>query len=93
MRQKTLNKIAKYCKLQDMRIGQLVDILVNDWPGTQETMGAKLHAITDDQLEKNFNKFLKSFPMPTKDRGGYYPHGHHKSLPTVRNAASTPKSK
>lgn len=93
MRQKTLNKIVKYCKAFDMRLGQLIDILVNVWPATQEQVGDKIHAITDEQLEKNFNQFLKSFPMPKKDRGGYYPHGHlDNPLPPVRNATPTTKS-
>jgi hypothetical protein len=65
--------MAKYCRLEDMRFGQLVEMLVTEWP--RRIMDADLFHITDKDLEKRFLDFYKTFP-PKKDRGGYYPHGH-----------------
>lgn len=76
MTQKTLNKIAKYCKVENLRFGQLIQIVMQ-MHNTQVNWPLDLFQIQDRDFEKAFLEFYKMHP-PKKDRGGYYPHGHKK---------------
>lgn len=76
MRQKTLNKIGKYCKFHNLRVGQLFSRLI--WTPLEET-GNALFNLPDAEFEKRFLKLYSENP-PIRDRGGYYPHGHKKDV-------------
>lgn len=66
--------MAKYAKLNKLRFGQLL-VLILDQHFPPEWDTGNLHYVEDKDLEKAF-KLLYVSKLPTKDRGGYYPHGH-----------------
>ena len=62
MKQKTLNKIGKYCRYHKISLVELIIEL------------AEFDA-SDAGITRAFNKLYLKNP-PLKDRGGYFPHGH-----------------
>lgn len=67
MNQKTLNKFGRYCKLQDLRFGQLIEAILELQGFTLST----LPSLPDETLIRCFNGFVKIFPPP-KRRRHYY---------------------
>lgn len=67
MKQKTLTKMNKFCKMTGMRLGQLIANLTYQHDNQFDPF-----YISDGDLERLFNAYYLE-NKPIKNRGGYYP--------------------